>query len=74
MCGAVRARNGTAPVRPRTEFHSPPPVRLPAGLSPAEPPAAARHHAGAGERPGQWLDWTDAIALSQALNQLPTTP
>lgn len=74
----VRASKGTAPVQPRTAFHSPPLVRLLAGLlaglDPAEAPAATRPQASVGERLGAWLDWTDAIALSQALNQPPAWP
>lgn len=66
----VRANNGKAPVQPRTPFHSPLLVRLLAGLDPAAPPiAAAQPQASVGERLGGWLGWTDAIALSQVLNQ-----
>ncbi len=67
----VRASKGTAPVQPRTAYHSPPLVRLLAGLDQTPPPDPARPHANVGERLGQWLAWTDAIALSQALNQPP---
>ena len=67
----VRAHNGSAPGQPPTPFHSPPLVRLLAGLDATATPAPARPQAGVGERLGQWLDWTDAIALSQALNQPP---
>ena len=67
----VRASKGTAPVQPRTAFHSPPLVRLLAGLDQTPPPDPARPQANVGERLGQWLAWTDAIALSQALNQPP---
>ena len=70
----VRANNGKAPVQPRTLHHSPLLVRLLAGLSPAAPPAPVRQHAGVAERLGHWLDWTDAIALSQVLNQPPAAP
>ena len=65
----VRASKGTAAHQPRTAFHSPPLVRLLAGLDAAAPPVPARPQAGVGERLGQWLGWADAIALSQALNQ-----
>lgn len=66
----VRANHGKAPVQPRTPFHSPLLVRLLAGLDPAAPPAAAAQpQASVGERLGSWLGWTDAIALSQVLNQ-----
>jgi Protein of unknown function (DUF3348) len=58
-------------VPPRTAFHSPPLVRLLAGLDTAEAPVATRPQSSVGERLGAWLDWTDAIALSQALNQTP---
>jgi hypothetical protein len=67
----VRASKGTAPVQQRTAFHSPPLVRLLAGLDQTPPPDPARPQANVGERLGQWLAWTDAIALSQALNQPP---
>jgi len=67
----VRASKGTAPVQPRTAFHSPPLVRLLAGLDTAGAPVATRPQSSVGERLGAWLDWTDAIALSQALNQTP---
>ncbi len=67
----VRASKGTAPVQPRTAFHSPPLVRLLAGLDTAEAPATTRPQASVGERLGAWLDWTDAIALSHVLNQPP---
>lgn len=67
----LRERKATAPGQARTPFHSPPLVRLLAGLDPSEAPAAARPQASVGERLGAWLDWTDAIALSQVLNQPP---
>jgi hypothetical protein len=67
----VRASKGTAPVQQRTAFHSPPLVRLLAGLDQTPPPDPVRPQANLGERLGQWLAWTDAIALSQALNQTP---
>jgi len=58
-----------APGLPRTPFNSPPLVRLLASLAPAAPPAAPLPEADLGERLGRWLDWTDAIALAQALNR-----
>ena len=67
----LRERKATAPGQARTPFHSPPLVRLLAGLDPSEAPAAARPQASVGERLGAWLDWTDAIALSQVLIQPP---
>lgn len=70
----MRADHGTAAGQPRTPFNSPPLVRLLAGLDPSAPSAAALPRSSLGERLGQWLDWTDAIALSQALNQPPTRP
>lgn len=70
----ARAHNASAAVQPHTAFHSPPLVRLLAGLDAAGPPAPVRAHTGVGERLGQWLGWADAIALSQALNQPPTQP
>ena len=63
-----------APSQPRTPLHSQPLVRLLAALDPACAPAAAPAQASVGERLGTWLDWTDAIALSQALNQPPSQP
>lgn len=65
----VRASKGTAAHQPRTAFHSPPLVRLLAGLDDAPPPGPVRPQVGVGERLGQWLGWADAIALSQTLNQ-----
>ena len=70
----LREQKATAPGQPRTPFHSQPLVRLLAGLDPAEAPATARPQASVGERLGAWLDWTDAIALSQSLNQPPAWP
>lgn len=68
-----RATQAAAP--PRVPLHSPPLVRLLAALDDAgTPPGPARPQASVGERLGQWLDWTDAIALSQALNQAPPAP
>lgn len=63
---------GMAPGLPRTPFNSPALVRLLAQWAAADAPAAAGgsdSRGGLAERLGQWLDWTDAIALSSALNQ-----
>ncbi len=73
----MRSITATAPGLPRTPFNSPALVRLLAqwaadGSGPGASGAAARDSLA--ERLGQWLDWTDAIALSAALNQPATTP
>ncbi len=68
-----RATQATAPAR--VPLHSPPLVRLLAALDDTGAlPGVARPQASVGERLGQWLDWTDAIALSQTLNQVPPPP
>ena len=54
-----------APALPRTRFNSAELVRLLAELTPAQVPDATQTLA---ERLGQWLGWTDAIALSAVLH------
>jgi hypothetical protein len=78
----LRSNIGTAPGGPQTPsvkpphtpFNSPPLRRLLAGWA-AEAPAGRLPAAGLGdgvaERLGQWLAWTDAVELSQVLNQPP---
>ncbi len=84
----MRSTIGTAPGLPRTPFNSPALVRLLAAwraqgvqdmqAAPDQPTSPAARAAGGSlaERLGLWLDWTDAIALSAALNQAaaPGTP
>jgi len=68
----VRSNIGTAPGLPRTPLNSLPLVRLLAGWSPQPATAGQQGQPGQlAERLGQWLDWTDAIALSAVLNQPP---
>jgi hypothetical protein len=72
----LRSINGMAPGLQRTPFNSPPLVRLLAALAPDSAAAtapAASPQASLGERLGTWLDWTDAIALAQALNHPPAS-
>lgn len=54
-----------APALPRTRINSAELVRLLAELTPAQAPDASQTLA---EQLSQWLGWTDAIALSAALN------
>jgi len=78
----LRSITGTAPGLPRapssTPFNSPALVRLLAGWASVDQADPAGAGAGAGgslaERLGPWLDWTDAITLSAALNQAPAAP
>ena len=71
----MRSTIGTAPGLPRTPFNSPALVRLLAQwdvqAAPHQPtsPAPREPSGSLAERLGLWLDWTDAIALSAALNQ-----
>ncbi len=72
----MRSTIATAPGWPRTPFNSPALLQLLArwaadGDAAARPALAALADARASpaERLGQWLDWTDAITLSAALNQ-----
>ena len=68
----MRSIIGTLPGLPPTPFNSPPLLRLLAEWhaeeAPAVAPAAAEPRGTQAERLGQWLDWTDAIALSAVLN------
>ncbi len=58
-------------VPPRTAFGGPTLVRLLARLVDANVPASAQSLS---DRLSQWLGWTDAIALSTALNASPPAP
>lgn len=60
-----------APALPRTRINSAELVRLLAELTPAQGPDATLTLA---EQLGQWLGWTDAIALSAALNAQAPAP
>ena len=57
------------PAPPSTSFHSPPLVRVLAGLGLAE---VAPSQQSAAERWSPWLGWTDAILLSAALGATPS--
>lgn len=61
-----------APGLPRTSFNSSKLVRFLAELASGDGAPVADSKQSFAERLGQWLDWTDAISLSTALNSLNT--
>jgi len=69
MVTTVRAAHGSRPAPRQTGFNSPPLVRWLASLGQAGGAPATPNPA---ERLSQWLDWTDAIALSAVLNAAPS--